>query len=151
MHCASPLSSSLQRLTDERVVTDLGQMAYQAGNPWLQPKPVWSRCSLRMPQALLGRFKGVLLRSRDLQIPDLKFLSKLFWLRPMGLASRAGSMALLTLFEGKGSHLKQWLVMLLSTPDGCLRFSLVKRQMPGNLLYCPWCTPHHPYHLPYSE
>ena len=33
-------SSSLHRLTDKRDVTDPGQMAYQAGNPWLRPKPV---------------------------------------------------------------------------------------------------------------
>ena len=51
---------------------------------------------------------------------DLKFLSMHFWLGPMGLASRAGSMALLTSFGGKGPHLKHWLVTLLCAPDGFL-------------------------------
>ena len=50
-----PSLSSLQRLTDETDVTDPVQMAYQAGNPWLRPKLVWSRCSLWVPQALPGK------------------------------------------------------------------------------------------------
>ena len=54
-------------------------------------------------------------------ISDLKFLSTLFWLGPMGLASGAGSgVALLTSAGRKGSHLKQWLAMLLSAPHGFL-------------------------------
>ena len=51
---SSPSLFSLQRLTDETVITDPGKMAYQAGNPWLRPKPVGSRRSLRAPQTLLG-------------------------------------------------------------------------------------------------
>ena len=47
---SSPSSSSLQRLTNETDVTDPGQMAYQAGNPWLQPKPY-----LQQLQAVPGR------------------------------------------------------------------------------------------------
>ena len=86
---------------------------------------------------------GELLRSRDLRIPDLKFFSMLFWLGLMGLASRVGSVALPTSFGGKGPQLKQWLVMLLSALNsfltGFLGFSSVVRQMPGNLLHCPWC------------
>ena len=79
----------------------------------------------------------------------LKFLSMPFWLDPMGLASRAGSLALPTSFGGNGSHLKQWLVMLPSAPPpdgfpnwGFLGFSSVVRQMPGNLLHCTQCPPH---------
>ena len=44
-----------QRLTDETDVTDPGQMAYQAGNSWLRPKPVGSLRSHRATQALPGR------------------------------------------------------------------------------------------------
>ena len=51
----SPSSFSLQRLTDETEVTNPGQMAYQAGNLWLRPKPVGSRRSLRTQQVLPGR------------------------------------------------------------------------------------------------
>ena len=40
----------------------------------------------------------VLLRCQDLRIPDLKFVSMLFWLGPMGLASGTGSVALPTSF-----------------------------------------------------
>ena len=53
--CSHPSSCFLHQLTDETDVTDPGQMAYQAGNPWLRPKPVWGRRSLRMAQALPGR------------------------------------------------------------------------------------------------
>ena len=110
-------------------------------------------------------------RSRDLQIPDHKFLSTLFWLDPMGLASQAGRMALLTSFVGKEPHLRHWLITLLSAPNGFVTevfqaqrfrnwgfpgFSLVVRQMPGNLLHCSQCPfpplfHHHPHHLPLSN
>ena len=48
-------SFSLQQLIDKTDVTDLGQMAYKAGNPWLWPKLVWSHHSLQAPRALPGR------------------------------------------------------------------------------------------------
>ena len=47
-------SSSLQRLTEETNVPDPGQMAYQARNPWLWPKLIGSRRSLRALQTLPG-------------------------------------------------------------------------------------------------
>ena len=74
----------------------------------------------------------------------LKFLNMLFWLGPIGFASGAGSMTLQTSFWGKGPHLKQWLVMLLSAPDSFLRFSgvfLSHKANAGNLLHCPRCPP----------
>ena len=80
-------------------------------------------------------------RSRDLQIPDHKFLSTLFWLDPMGLASQAGRVALLTSFVGKEPHLKQWLVTCPRRfPNWDFpEFSSVVTQMPGNLLHSPRC------------
>ena len=64
-----------------------------------------------------------------------------------GLARGADSVTLPPSFGGKGPHLKQWLVALLCVPLrfpnwGFPRFSSVVRQMPGNLLHCPRCTPH---------
>ena len=45
--------------------------------------------------AELFEWPGVVLpRSRDLRIPDLKFLSMLFWLDPMDLAIGAGRVTL---------------------------------------------------------
>ena len=109
-------------------------MAYQAENPWLRAKPV-GNCRRLLPGRHLNRCAspsgdyalkswifverpgGALTRSRNLRIPDLKFLSTLFCLGPIGLASGAGSVALPTSFGGNGPHLKEWLVMLLSAPD----------------------------------
>ena len=65
----------------------------------------------------------------------------------MDLASGVGSVALSTSFRGNGPHLMQWLVALLSAPDGLLTkvfrgLSSVVRQMPGNLCTAP-CDPSH--------
>ena len=76
--------------------------------------------SVKSPTNFVQRHGGSLTSSRELRIPDLKFWSVLFWMSPVGLASGAGSVTLPTSFEGKGPHLKQWLVTLLSAPDSFL-------------------------------
>ena len=95
---------------------------------------------------------------RVLRIPDLKFLSTLFWLGLMGLASGAGSVALPTSFGDKGPHLKQWLVALLSVPDAfIIMFSGVFLSRKANSrkfhALLPVSAPfhHHPHHFPFSD
>ena len=98
---------------------------------------------------------GVLLWFRDLRIPDLKFLSTLFWLDLMGLASRAGSVALQTSFGGKGPHLKQWLVTLLSAPNSFLTevFLSHKANVRKSVALSLVSPPFHyrPHHFPISD
>ena len=61
MHCSLCPRHSINSIifpsaTDrETDVTDPGQMAYQARNLWLWPKPIGSRRSLQALQALPGR------------------------------------------------------------------------------------------------
>ena len=96
-------------------VTDPEQMAYQAGNPWLRPKPIWSRRRLYRADIIIiklascsqERIFGEWPRGALPGSSDLKFFSTFFWLGPMGLARGAGSVALPTSFGGKGPHLKQ--------------------------------------------
>ena len=90
LHCpqyppipSSPSSFSLLGLTDETDVTDPGQMAYQAGNPWLRPKRVGSRRSLRAPQALPGKLFTKLATGNRMSIRlEINFIVDpyLFWM-----------------------------------------------------------------------
>ena len=86
-------------------------------------------------------------RSSDSRSQILEYTH--FWLDPMGLARRAGTVALLTSFVGKEPHLRHWLITLLSTLNGFLTEVFLSRKanawksvalLPSLFIIFPWAT-----------